>query len=271
MNIVFTQHPDPRVQGLAQAIASINPTTFMWDNNQKPLFDVLYDNNINVIFYHDEETIAKTISMAQAEFPETQFVLLKFNSLLPHNSSPDLTLVMEQSTIGGPLFLDYFTNLVDLRNKKYLPKYDSEVVVFTDGLDPNESMFSLCLRTLCYNFKTKIYGQVPFHFPYYLGKLDPTDYADALFSSKVLVGFENSRLRDALFCSCHPLIYQGIDPHSFSSLDDLLLKCRSAIDSPPTNDWTLDTYHDIVVKIFTKLEHPKVVEAALEYKAGVLV
>jgi len=275
MNIIFSQHNDIRIQGLAQAIASVNPTTFIWDSNQKPLFDVLQEVKADVIFYHDMMIADNTIKFAQEEFPDTQFVFLKFNSLLPTNGTPDLTVVMEQKLVGGNLFLDYFTNLVDLRKREYIDKFNSIVTVFTDSIDTNDSFISLCLRTLCHNFPTKIYGSNIFHFPNYLGALEPLDYGHVLNSSKIYVGFNLERFRDALFCNCHPFILNGPTDYSFSNLDDLLVQCRQRAAVPPKanfcfDDRALDTYHGIVTKIFTKLDRAKIAEAAKVYETGAI-
>jgi hypothetical protein len=198
MKIFISQHPSLKVQGLAHAIKNIVPTSFFWSKNDVSLFDLIENQQPDIIFYHDADATDKGIELAKQEYPNIKFVFMQFLPTLSL-AKPDLTITMASDLpVHGPsLSLDFQTNTASMEGGQARDKYETDILVLTDHIDPQDDFQILTMRTLSHTYRTKIYGDIKVPVPNYLGKLRPTDYKDVLSSAKVLVSFDTHQCNNA--------------------------------------------------------------------------
>ena len=261
MNIFISRHDDLRVHGLAQAIKTIVPTSFFWNRQEKPLFDLLQDSSPDVIFYHDADALDGSIALAKLEYPDVKFVYMQFMPALS-GASPDLTIHMIPLTCGeNTMYLDYSVNLVDMTGGIKRDKFSTQILAITDNID-NENQFQiLALRALSHKFQTKIYGNTRVGIPNYLGRLRQEDYKDVFASAKILVAFDETRCNDAAYHNCVPLVY-GKD---FRNVTELLEECEKLLKIERTSVGSGHSYHDAAVEVFSKLGYEDLAEKTNEF------
>jgi len=273
MKIFVSQHDDIRIGGLVQALKSVVPTTFYWSKKDKPLFDLIEEEEPTIIFYHDGDAADSTIEYAQAEYPGIKFVYMQFLPTLS-KAKPSLTLAMDPSlVIDGSLPIDYRTNLIEMEGGVKQGMFTTEVLILTDQVDARIDFHLLTLRALGYQFQTKMYGNNKVNLPNYLGRLRKESYRHALASARVLVAFDSSRYYDACYHNCIPLVFKEkktteLGAYEFSSLSGLLEKCKVAIEAvnPELSHHASEyTYHHYLIDIFRLLQEETIVDALIQY------
>lgn len=260
MKVFISQHPDLRVYGLAQALRTVIPHTFLWNDQEMPLFDLMQDQKPDILFYHDRDALDRSIELAQKEFPDTKFVFFQFQPTLS-TATPNLRIGMtDEVSNGADIMMGYSTDMVDMTGGQEAPSFLTDVVAITDNTDIKNEFEMLALRVLSHQFQTKIYGNTRVPIPNYLGQLRPDDYKKAFASAKVFVSFDEQRVNDACYNNCTPLIFsrQKKEEHNFSSIEELIEKCQEAIKGKELlADKVVmayqDTYHHTLSEIFDKL------------------
>ena len=169
--------PSSQLAGISSALASVNEGILIWNEAEKPTWDMFYEHSPDILVCLDKD-YTQSILNARREYKNTKLVVIGTN----FNPEWDVDLLcasgIEDSEYTLPLIP--YANLVDFNHNigQEKTKYDSEVMCLEEKL----SEIMHCMHQFnfkAFSLKDRIYHQN------YVGKLAAKNIPDALRSTKV--------------------------------------------------------------------------------------
>jgi|TARA_R100000329_G_scaffold121528_1_gene100159 hypothetical protein len=169
--------PSSQLAGISSALASVNDGILIWNEKEKPTWDMFYEHSPDIVVCLDKD-YTPSIMNARNEYKNTKLVVIGSN--FKPEWPVDLLCATDIEESNYTLPLIPYANLVDFNHSvgQEKAKYASEVMC----LEENVSEIMNCMHQ--FNFKAfSLNGRV--HHQNYIGKIFARNIPDAMRSTKV--------------------------------------------------------------------------------------
>ena len=195
--ILFKINPDigysPALEGVCSTISLINDGIYIWDANNKPAYDALYECNPDILICLDK-SIDSTLSNVLKEYKDVKLVVVGPD--IPEHSEPSLACYPNASGVNT-YDLQPAANLLDYESKPPQKKYESEISIVSDNDNfMMEGLSNFAVKCFSYSKKLK--------YPNYIGKILPKEIPSILASCKIYLDMDghNDLLLSAMINKC---------------------------------------------------------------------
>ena len=185
--------PSSQLAGISSALASVNDGILIWNEKEKPTWDMFYEHSPDMVVCLDKD-YTPSIMNARNEYKNTKLVVIGSN--FKPEWPVDLLCATDIEESNYTLPLIPYANLVDFNHSvgQEKAKYASEVMC----LEENVSEIMNCMHQ--FNFKAfSLNGRV--HHQNYIGKIFARNIPDAMRSTKVFADLSGNS-DNSLFICC---------------------------------------------------------------------
>jgi len=250
-----------KIEGLCAAIAETLGGIYIWNEEQKPSWDMFYEYNPSVIICLDQD-ITQPLNNAIKEYGSK---LVCLGSKIPEGVEKPF-LVCSENPEEGDYYLKPAANLVDFISKEPHKKYESDVVNISEDDSPIAHRLE-DFRFKSFSIKNKLKN------PNYIGRIEPKEIPSILSSSKVYLDFHGD---EDMICACmankipclsasNTSFDEKIFP-KFGSTEEFINGIRSLIMNQKFIDEHVEKCYSFAMKENTYFHRASDIFSALGYK-----
>lgn len=288
MKIIFAQQKDKigRVfTALSAVLTAIGEDVLVWDDERKPVFDMLEESKPDFLFLH-QHNITEPLIMALEDYPDIKTIL--YGVHLPNfmENAPPVAICCPAATPdkimsnieGVPVMrMDDAANIAQLNGGYYVDKMKSDVLYLSNLPVEKRNYIPGCINGILANteLSVKCTGVTPFPSAMFVGRVDIPQMLNFMASTKVAIDFDFDMFYDLVANRVFTItnMAQDLMPTFDTEVEMLELVNRYLNNEKMRRKMTKkaykavmdrDTYFHRVGKLADLIDYPKWKTSALE-------